>query len=195
MPEHASTVMDVLQRRRAYRAFSDKPVDKAILRSLLEAATLAPSAFNEQPWRYLVTTADDPEPFARMLGSLNELNRKWASKAQALIACVPKAATGAKNKPNRWAWHDMGLSLAHLLVAASANDLIAHPMAGFSAEALLQAFPDIPAGYEPATVVAIGYHGDPAGLEVERHREAETAPRQRLDLGAVAFAGAWGKAF
>lgn len=195
MSEHISTVMDVLQSRRAYRAFSDKPLDKVVLRSLLDAGRLAPSAFNEQPWRYLVTTADDPEPFGRMLGSLNELNRKWASKAQALVACVAKAATGAKNTPNRWSWHDMGLSLAHVMIAAAAHDVIAHPMAGFSVEALRQAFPDISEGYDPVTVVALGYHGDPSDLEVERHREAETAPRQRLDLGAVAFAGEWGKAF
>lgn len=188
-------IMNILERRRAYRAFSDKRLDKDVLRSLFEAARLAPSAFNEQPWRYLATTADDAEPFGRMLSSLTELNRKWASKAQALVACLAKSTQGPKNAPNRWSWHDLGLSLAHLLIAAAANDVVAHPMAGFSTDALLQAFPDIPEGYEPVTVVAIGYHGDPAILEVDRHREAEIAPRQRLDLGAVAFAGEWGKAF
>jgi nitroreductase len=44
-------------------AFEDRVVPEADVRSLFEAARWAPSSFNEQPWRYLVATQDDPEQF------------------------------------------------------------------------------------------------------------------------------------
>jgi nitroreductase len=56
------TVMPIIQailNRRSVRRFADKPVDRKILETCLEAAHLAPSASNSQPWRFLVL--DDPE--------------------------------------------------------------------------------------------------------------------------------------
>jgi len=47
---------DVALRQRACRAFSPDPVDMAILRRILTAATHAPSAENSQPWRFVVVT-------------------------------------------------------------------------------------------------------------------------------------------
>jgi nitroreductase len=48
-------------RRWSARAFSTKPVEKSKLLSILEAARWAPSSRNEQPWRYIVFTGDNPE--------------------------------------------------------------------------------------------------------------------------------------
>lgn len=45
---------DVLDRRRAVRAYSADPVNETALHRLIEAAIRAPSAMNEQPWRFTV---------------------------------------------------------------------------------------------------------------------------------------------
>ena len=50
-----------LQRRWSPRAFDPRPVERAVLLRLFEAARWAPSSFNEQPWRYIVTSQEDPE--------------------------------------------------------------------------------------------------------------------------------------
>lgn len=50
--------------RRAVREYTIEPVDEATLRRLIEAATLAPSAMNEQPW--LFTVVRDKALLARM---------------------------------------------------------------------------------------------------------------------------------
>ena len=50
----------LLQKRFSPRAFEDRSVAKETIRSLLEAARWAPSSFNEQPWRFIVATKDDP---------------------------------------------------------------------------------------------------------------------------------------
>lgn len=68
-------VHDLIARRWSPRAFSDRPVEPADLRSLLEAARWAASSFNEQPWFFLVARREDPEAFERMLGCLVEGNR------------------------------------------------------------------------------------------------------------------------
>lgn len=53
-------IHDLIARRWSARAFSTKPVEKSKLFSILEAARWAPSSRNEQPWRYIVFTDDNP---------------------------------------------------------------------------------------------------------------------------------------
>jgi nitroreductase len=45
---------DVVARQRAYRAFTDAPVDDATIEKLLDAAVRAPNAENRQPWEFVV---------------------------------------------------------------------------------------------------------------------------------------------
>jgi nitroreductase len=45
---------EVVKRRRSVRRYADEPVPEGHLRLMLEAARLAPSATNEQPWRFIV---------------------------------------------------------------------------------------------------------------------------------------------
>lgn len=52
-------VLDAIRTRRSIRVFADKPVEEEKLRTVLDAARLAPSAGNRQPWRFIVVT--DPE--------------------------------------------------------------------------------------------------------------------------------------
>jgi nitroreductase len=46
--------MDVVQRRRAVRDYTDEAVDSALVQSLIDTAILAPSAKNLQPWSFWV---------------------------------------------------------------------------------------------------------------------------------------------
>jgi len=53
-------IHELLTQRWSLYAFDPRPVAEADLRSLFEAARWAPSSYNEQPWRYIVATKDDP---------------------------------------------------------------------------------------------------------------------------------------
>ena len=82
-------VKTAIQTRHSVRKFMDKPVPREILNECLEAARLAPSACNSQPWHYIVI--DDPhvkEPFCKeaFSGVYNMSN--WAEKAPVLVAVV-----------------------------------------------------------------------------------------------------------
>lgn len=59
MPVSAEEFLGFLRSRRSIRRYRQEPVDGAIIERLLEAATWAPSAHNNQPWRFVVVTVGE----------------------------------------------------------------------------------------------------------------------------------------
>ena len=111
-------------------AFEDRLVPDADVRSLFEAARWAPSSYNEQPWRYLVATKDDPEQFQRLLSCLDEGNQSWAKAAPVLALGVVSLRFALNAQDNRAAVHDLGLAAGNLLVEATVRGLCVHQMIG-----------------------------------------------------------------
>ena len=87
--------------------------------------------------------------------------------------------------------YDVGLAVANLTVQAATLDLFVHQMAGFYPEKARELFA-IPEGYEPVTMVAVGYLGDPETLN-EIMRERELSPRVRRPLQEFVFEEEWGQ--
>ncbi len=184
-------IHDLLARRRSPRAFSGRPVELEKLRSLLEAARWAPSSFNEQPWAYLVATREDPGEHARLLSVLVEGNVAWAQRAPILMLSIAKLIFERSGKPNRHAFHDVGMASASLVFQATALGLVVHQMAGFSVEKARELY-SIPEGWEPVAAIAVGYQGEPDSLP-EPIRQKELAPRTRKPLDQFVFTGRWGE--
>ena len=183
-----SALADLIHRRRSRRAFSSRPVEPQILKSLLEAARWAASASNEQPWRYIIADKGQPQAHARLAATLVPGNRLWAEAAPVLVLAVAKRVS-AGGSDNRHALHDLGQASAQMALQATAHGLIVHQMAGFDGDAARTAF-QIPEAYDPVTVIAIGYPGSPEQLDTEL-RTRECATPQRKPLGDIAFAGDW----
>ena len=177
-------VHSLIERRWSPYAFADKPVDPADLHSLLEAARWAPSSFNEQPWRFIVATRDDPENFQRLLDCLVPGNREWAGKVPVLMLSVAALSFAKNGKPNRHALHDVGLASATLALQATNIGLAVHFMAGFDGNKARESFA-IPDDFEPTAAIAVGHHlTEPAG--------DGPSPRKRRPVEEFAYAGAWG---
>ena len=179
-----------MARRWSPRAFDERPVDAALLRTLFEAARWAPSSNNEQPWRFLVASKDLEADWTRLLDCLVEGNRRWAARAPVLVLSVASMQFEDDGKPNRHAFHDTGLATENLVLQATAHGLVARQMAGFDVEKARADF-NIPPGYEPVAIIAIGYPGDSAALP-ERLRERELQPRSRRPIEEWTFLGRWG---
>ena len=184
-------IHELLRRRWSPRAFSDRRVDPAIMRSLLEAARWAPSSYNEQPWSFIVATKDDPVEFGRLLSCLVEGNIQWAQHAPVLMVSVARLSFEDDGKPNRHAFHDVGLAVANLIVQATALGLVVHQMAGIFPDKIRELY-GIPEGYEAVAGIALGYPGDPQSLP-EELRKRELAPRERKPLTEFVFSGRWGR--
>ncbi len=177
-------VHDVIRRRWSPRAFSDKEVSTAALKTIFEAARWSASSSNEQPWRFLVGRRGD-ETYQKIFNALVEFNQSWAKSAPVLVLSVAKKTFTGKGTPNRHNLHDTGAATANLALQATADGLHTHPMAGFDPEQLRASFA-IPSDYDIGAVTAIGYFGDPATLP-EHLLKQEVAPRQRKPLEEFVF--------
>lgn len=195
MDKPASTdhpILDVLKNRWSPYALAERPVEPEKIRSLLEAARWSASAFNEQPWRFILATKDQPDAYAKALGCLVEANQGWAKQAPVLILTVANSAFTRNGKPNRVHQHDLGLAVQNLIVQATSMDLFAHQMAGVDLGKVRSEY-NLPDGFEPQTAIAIGYGLEPAEMP-DDVREKEQAPRSRLPLTDLVFDKTWGEA-
>jgi len=172
------------------RALKPESVPADQVRSLLEAARWTASAFNEQPWRFIVALRDETEEFERMLGCLVPGNQQWARNAGALILTVAREAFSRNGKPNGTARYDVGQAASALALQATELGLRVHQMAGIDGEKIRETY-GVPEGFAPLTGIAIGYSGPleelPEGL-----RGAETAPRERKPQSEFVFGRSWG---
>ena len=180
----------LLRDRWSPRAFLSKPVEKAKLLSLLEAARWAPSSYNGQPWHFLVATQEEPEEFTKMLGCLVEANQAWAKAAPVLMISVAKHNFEFNGKPNRCAVHDVGLASENMVIEAMAHGLAMHGMAGIELDKIREVY-GLPEDCHAVAGWALGYAGEPDMLEGAL-KERELAPRERKPLAQFVFKGKWG---
>ncbi|MDT8910823.1 nitroreductase family protein [Amycolatopsis sp. PS_44_ISF1] len=159
------------------------------LTALLEAARWAPSFGNTQPARYLAGRRGD-RAFTLILEALNPGNQAWAFRASALLIGV----TVTSNEKGEVPYADYGLGLAseNLVLQAVELGLVAHQMAGFSADAVRSSF-GLPDEAVPRIAIAVGTLADASVLEDERGVERERAARHRLPLEEFAFGDRWGE--
>lgn len=172
------------------RAFAATPLADEELGALLEAVRWAPSAFNEQPWRLIVARRGEGDGWQHLFDTLSDGNQVWCARVPVLILSVAVLLRRRDGQPNRTAQHDLGLATAQLMLQARALGLATHAMAGFDRERARAIFA-IPEGCEPVAVIAVGRQDRPEILP-EPVRARELAPRERLELDAIAFGGAWG---
>ena len=52
--DKVNETLDTIHRRRSVRQFADRPVDDGLIRTVLDAANQAPSAHNQQSWRFII---------------------------------------------------------------------------------------------------------------------------------------------
>ena len=182
-------IQELIASRWSPYAFDSRPVSKADIRSLFEAARWAASSYNEQPWHYLIATPDDPAEFAKLLSCLVEGNQAWAKAAPLLAISVASLNFTLNGKPNKAAIHDLGLAACSLTFEATARGLAVHQMIGIVPERVRELY-QLPEGYEAVTGLAIGYVGDPQRLP-DKLKERDLAPRTRKPLKEFLFTGRW----
>jgi nitroreductase len=192
-PDLTHSVQEIISGRWSPYAFDERLIDDAELLSLFEAARWAASAYNEQPWRFIVTARDEFEPFGEMLTCLVDANSTWAAHASALAIGVVSLNFAHNGQANAMAVHDLGLASATLTIEAAARGIQVHQMSGILPDQARELF-NIPKDFAAVTALAIGYPGE-APDQGEGIRERDQMPRSRRPLAETLFTGTWGKAF
>ena len=177
-------ISEIISRRWSARAFSTKSVEKPKLLSILEAARWAPSSRNEQPWRYIVFTNNNPEKLKKAQSVLKEIN-DYAKRAPILICAITKRTYSDNGIPNRLHFHDLGAANENMFLEAFNQGLIMHEMGGFDFQKAREVF-NIPEDYEVGVMIAIGYQ-DTYHVLPDRLKEKAFTPRTRKPLSKIAF--------
>lgn len=119
--------MEIAQARQSCRAYDEtRPVEDEKIAAMLEAARLAPSACNGQPYHFTVCRGEKAAEAARATTGLGM--NKFAAQAPVLIVIsempyVKSAAMGAKVKGNDYRSMDIGIAVAYLTAEAAAQGL------------------------------------------------------------------------
>lgn len=182
-------IQEILAKRWSPYSFADKDVDIEDLLAILEAARWAASSYNEQPWRYLLARRSEPEAFAKLLSCLVEANQVWAKNAPVLLIGCVKINFSRNGKPNKAAYHDLGLATGNLSVEATARSLYVHQMIGIESERV-RALYQLPADAEAVTALAIGYLGDSRNISEDLQARDKTK-RSRYPIQQFVFENVW----
>lgn len=159
-------LLDLIASRRSVRRYAERPVPEEAVRSCLEAARLAPSAENSQPWRFVVL--QNPEAireFGRRAFSGIYLPTSFASRAPVLVALLAKPdllANGLGRAVRRVAFYqtDLGIAGEHLVLRAQELGL-GTCWIGWFDEKAARRFLAIPPTYRIPCLIALGYPAEP----------------------------------
>lgn len=178
-------VNQIIRERYSTVIFSSKQIEEDKLASLFEAARWAPSAFNEQPWQFIVGIKNKDENYQKLFDCLVEANKYWAKYAPVLVLSLATKKSSVTGKLNRFAEYDTGMAVGNLLAQATSLSLYAHQMGGYSLSKIKEVF-KLNDNYEPMAVMAIGYKCD-NDLFPDDLQERESQKRFRKPLDDILF--------
>lgn len=176
------------------RAYTGEAMPKEELLSILEAARWAPSASNQQPWRFLYAQRDS-ESWPKFLDLLMEGNQRWAKNASALLFVISRTyniSREGEKKPSPTHAFDAGAAWFSIAMQAHLLGYHAHGMAGIFKDRIVEEL-NVPEGYRVEAAVALGRLAPKETLPDDlAEREV---PSSRLPLSEIAFEGSFaGKA-
>jgi nitroreductase len=127
-------VMGAIHKRRSVRDFASDAVDRTVLRQIIDAATLAPSAINEQPWRFTVVQEQaildriSSRAKAHLLstpaGSMPaQLRDMLANPDFQIFYHAPVLVVISARADGPWMVEDCALAVENLMLAACAEGL------------------------------------------------------------------------
>ena len=180
--------IELNKKRHAIKTFNDKPVDYKDLRTAIEIATLAPSANNIQPWKFVIVE----EKKAVLTEHLPDINKKQVEEAQYVVALFTDtdlvqrsrkiARIGVKSLDNakleyymetlpaRYAEYDdkrkgeylalnAGIVALNLVLALTDQDISSNIILGFD-KSLPNDILGIDKRFRPELLITVGYSDD-----------------------------------
>ncbi len=182
-------VDDLFRTRWSPRAFSSEDMPENDLLTILEAARFAPSANNNQPWRFVYALRGTPE-WEVMISVLKGFNKDWAPNASALVLVysLSKLTPPGSDEERDIGTHafDAGAAWMSIALQAKIAGYHAHAMGGVEKQAAAEIL-DAPEHAHLHVAVAIGKVGDKSTLPEERQKTEY--PNARKPLSELAAKG------
>lgn len=160
--ENKMNFLSLASKRYSVRKYSDRKVERELIMKALEAARLAPSACNAQPWHFIVV--DDRERVKKLAEAtflpLSKLN-KFVTEAPVIIAVVSESpnissAVGGYIKKKPYYLMDVGMAVEHFCLQAAENGLGTCILGWFN-EKKVKSFLDVPVRKSIPLLITLGY--------------------------------------
>ena len=179
--------LDAIRKRCSLKLhLSKKPVEPEKLEQVLEAARLAPSARNLQPWRFVVVQSDEAID-ELVSGAFPESNQMLKNAALLILICAREEDDMTRDgKP--YYLFDAGLTVENLLLAATDLGLLTHPIVMFD-EREVKRILEIPDDYRVVLATPLAY---PAEASYDEAAADKLGERTRKCLGEITSYGKWG---
>jgi nitroreductase len=192
------TLMQALRAQRSARRFAGKPVPSEVLKTVLRAASWAPSAGNRQPWRFLVVT--DPD-LRRQIGEYYDQGSliAYGDRRQAgqpagpttftecpaiILVCIDAVSTNPGPGSDFFRGASIYPAMQNMMLAAMEQGLATRPTTIHRhRETEIKALVGIPESVNIAAIVPIGYPGEGEHF----------GGKKRKPLREFAFENTWGQ--
>src|SRR4030042_2581960 len=142
-------VHEAIELRRSVRSSLPKPVPPDVLRRVLEAGRLSPSAVNHQPWHFVVVT--DP---VKRNGLTDGPYAKFLAESPVVIVGL-----GDKVKSPKWHIVDTTIALQTMVLAATAEGLGTCWIGSFYEDKVRKLL-NVPDNLVIVAMLSVGYPGD-----------------------------------
>ena len=143
---------ELMNKRYSVRAYKTDPLEEEILQQVLDAARMAPTAHNKQPFQLiLIRTAGREEELKRIY------NKDWFSQAPVVVlACAVHDSAWSRADGKNYSEVDTTIAMDHLIMAATDFGLGTCWVADFDPQAARKIL-KLPEGVEPIAFTPIGY--------------------------------------
>jgi nitroreductase len=165
--------LEVIQSRQSDRAYLTTPIEKDKLDRILEAARLAPSACNAQPWKFIIVDNQDlKNKIADCTSSTILGMNHFTKQAPVHIVIVEEKANftssaGSLIKNKTFPLIDIGIAAEHICLQATTEGL-GTCMIGWFDESKVKKLLNIPKSKRVPLIITIGY---PAKETREKRRK------------------------
>lgn len=158
-------VLEIIKKRRSIRKYKTKPVENEKINKVLEAARLAPSANNQQPWHFILVTKPEAKESLR---AAFKPERQWLMQAPAIIvACADPKKAWKRNDGEEYWKVDAAIAMQNLVLAATELGLGTCWIAVFNEKAVKKAL-NIPKHIRVVAMTPLGYPDEDKGPVTDR---------------------------
>lgn len=176
-------LLKLINSRTSCRSYNEREVADDLINKCLEAARLAPSACNKQPWRFVVVKEPELRQAICERGLLPGLPMPWTKQAPVIIAlCTVKSMLTHTIAPLlsgvNYPFVDAGIAGEHLVLAAESLGL-GTCWIGWFREKQVKKILAIPRSTKIVSLFTLGYPVQP------------TEPSQRFKLNEITFREQW----
>ncbi len=171
---NSKSFLELAGKRRSCRSYSDTPVPDEQIGNCLEAARLAPSACNRQPWRFIIVRNSELRRKICDDGLLPGIPMPWLRKAPVIVVlCAETSLITHTLAPmiSKVQYHliDIGIAGEHFVLEAEAQGL-GTCWIGWFKEKQVRKILDLPRSYQILSLISLGYPANPAEPQMQDNR-------------------------